>query len=70
MWINGTPDCAAYGTYKTWCGYTNNGQETISIGMNYGNSGQYSLRVFVQGNGHCTVFPYNEGDVVYPKCPA
>jgi hypothetical protein len=55
VWINGYPSCYKKGTSITWCGYGDNGQKIIGIGDNFGTSGQWHLRIYVDGNGSCSM---------------
>jgi hypothetical protein len=68
VWINGKPTCTEDGTKITWCGYGDNGQKTIGIGADFGNSGQFEARAYVNGNGTCSVSS-DLGVAVYVTCP-
>jgi hypothetical protein len=43
--------CTASGTTITWCGYTGNGTDKLSIGANFGNGGWVRFTVWVIDTG-------------------
>lgn len=52
-WVNGFTSawCTAGGTNITWCGYTGNGTDHLSIGANFGNGGWVRLDVELRNVG-------------------
>jgi hypothetical protein len=48
-WDNGIPSCSADHTNITWCGYTNNGQNPMSVGFNFGNGGWARAYIYADG---------------------
>jgi hypothetical protein len=71
VWINGTPSCPVYnGATRTWCGFSGNGTNTLTAGVNYTVSGRsYWLRIDihsystgtscgVRGNANVNVVTY------------
>jgi hypothetical protein len=57
IWINGTPSCPVYnGATRTWCGFSGNGTNTLTAGVNYTVAGiSYWLRIDIHSYSTGTV---------------
>jgi hypothetical protein len=54
VYNNGTPSCTANHTGIRWCGYTNNGQATLSEGVDFGDPGDWA-RMYINQDGTYTL---------------
>ena len=68
VWINGWPKCYQYGTQIAHCGYSGNGQQILTVSVDFGPGYGDSFSILVGGSGQCAYFK-DLGVIVKPHCP-